>query len=258
MGLSIGSFINVLVWRLPRNESIIFPGSHCTVCNKGLNWYDNIPLISWIYLGRRCRYCNSKISIIYPITELICSITFLICLWAKPTNYIYINSSITIILGWILSSILLTITIIDIKYLWIPKSISYGGIIIGIINIFILSLIYNQYPSSEIIVNHILASLIGFIAFSSISFIGEIILRKPALGLGDAKLIALTGAWLGIKGVLIVMFLSFISAAIFSSLALLIGYIKRGDPFPFGPFISLSTFAVWLMGNTFWIKIYFY
>ena len=116
IGLSIGSFINVVTWRLPRNESIISPGSHCPVCNEGISLYDNISLISWIFLWRMCRYCKSKFNIIYPITELICSIMFLTCLWAKPSNYIYTNSSITIILGWILTSILLTITIIDIKY----------------------------------------------------------------------------------------------------------------------------------------------
>ena len=126
-GLVIGSFLNVLIYRIPRSESIVFPSSHCPKCSNRLKWYDNIPVISFIILKGRCRYCESRISIQYPLIELANASSYLVL-------YIVTGLTIEFFLLALLTSILLTIAAIDIKQQIIPDSL--------VISIFLLTVIY--------------------------------------------------------------------------------------------------------------------
>lgn len=156
-GLVIGSFLNVLIYRIPRSESIVFPSSHCPKCSNRLKWYDNIPVISFIILKGRCRYCESRISIQYPLIELANASSYLVL-------YIVTGLTIEFFFLALLTSILLTIAAIDIKQQIIPDSL--------VISIFLLTVIYRAasyflYADTMNLKEGILGALLGLIVFCS-------------------------------------------------------------------------------------------
>ncbi len=250
IGACIGSFINVIVWRMPRGESIVFPGSHCIKCNHFLSWFDNIPFISFFLLKGRCRNCGEPISFRYPLIELICALLFLISYFSTPSSYLLGTQWLVIIFSCILASILLSLTILDINYFWLPESICRFGVFCGLLLSFIFSL--NLEENSSLFAEHFFASILGYFSFSLLSKVAKKILGKPALGKGDAKLVALIGSWLGFYGLCLTVYLAFIASGILVTIGLFLKRIKFGEYLPFGPFLSICTFLVWSLGNYFW------
>ena len=253
LGLCIGSFLNVVICRIPAKKSISFPGSHCPYCLKKLMVYDLIPVLSWLALRGRCRYCLKKISYRYPIVEILTSIFFLISVIDGSTINNNYSMVVTIISGWVLFSFLISLSFIDIENMILPNSLTSIGSILGII--FTCA---NQKKISTIreslLIEHLTAYLVALISFSLIAYIIKIVIRKPAIGMGDVKLFAMSGAWLGLSGLEISIVLSFLLAGTFSLIGLISKLIKRGQYIPFGPFICLSISLVWLLGNQFWYK----
>ena len=141
-GLLIGSFTNVLIYRLPRNENIAFPSSHCPSCKRKLKWYDNIPLLSYIFLRGKCRYCNEKISIQYPIIEIFNGIIYLILANRFGTNIDFIFYAL-------ISSVLLVIALIDIREMIIPDSLVISILLLSVLhkglNYFIYDVIFESF-----------------------------------------------------------------------------------------------------------------
>ncbi len=123
IGCCVGSFINVLNFRLPLGQSIFYPSSRCTKCDYKIKWFDNIPLISWILLGAKCRECKRTISINYPLVELTTGLIFCANFFANPSIYNQLPKFIILLSGIIFSSILIVLTILDCKYFWLPKNI---------------------------------------------------------------------------------------------------------------------------------------
>ena len=253
IGCCFGSFINVLIYRLPLGQSIFYPKSRCTQCNYKLKWFDNIPLISWILLGAKCRLCQSKISINYPLVELTTGLIFFANYFADPSIYSKLPNTLIIILGTVFSSILIALTIFDYKYLWLPKTITYGGLILGLIFALIIDL-SNNLGQFSYFINSIFSSFIGFFFFYLLSFFGSKIFKKPVMGTGDSKLAALIGSWLGFQGLLITIWLAFFSAAIFVIFGMILKKIKRNQKIPFGVFLSLSSLIVWQFGNQVFLR----
>ena len=233
-GLLIGSFLNVCIYRIPREESIAFPASHCPKCNTDLKWYDNIPLFSYLFLKGKCRYCGDKISSQYPIVETLNAIVYIIL-------FSYFNLSLDFVFYALISSALIVILVIDLKEMIIPDILVL--IVLGLsilhkaLNYFIYSIPFN-------IVN----SLLGAIIAGGI-FLLIIVLSRGGMGGGDFTLIAALGFILGVKNILLTIFLSFILGAIIS-IGLLATKVKtKKDPIPFGPFIILAFFIVLLYGD---------
>ena len=252
IGSCLGSFINVLVWRLPRNESIIIPRSYCPKCRKQIKWYENIPLFSWMLLKACCSNCQTKISIRYPFVEFLCAGLFVICCFCSPTLYADFSGQYKLIAGYILVFFLLSISIIDIYHLWIPRSLCKAGVVAGIsFNAFIGFIADNNL---FFVLNSFISMLLGYLLFELLRKTASHIYKKPALGHGDSMLSALIGSWLGIKGLGLSWVLAFLIAGIFALLGLLSKKLKRGDPMPLGPFLSLGCFLIWIFGNEFWIN----
>ena len=251
IGCCFGSFINVIIYRLPLGESIIFPASHCPECDYKIRWYQNIPLISWILLRGRCVKCNQKISIIYPIIESSTGILFILNNYSLNSRLSIGPQAITTICGWIFISILLTMVILDMKYLWLPDVISKFGIIFSILLSVFFQIRFENLNTNFLIIETILATILGYLIFKTISAIGFRIYKKPAMGQGDAKLAALLGSWLGLKGLLISIWLAFFFAGIFGIIGLIFRKIKKDQKIPFGSFLSLSGLFVWYLGNNF-------
>ena len=233
IGLVIGSFSNVCIYRLPRNESLIRPGSHCPQCNTPIKYYDNIPIISYLILKGKCRYCDKKIPIKYPLVELLTGIIYLalyLFYGFQPITFIYM----------VLCSVLIIITFIDLKERIIPDVLSIPFIIVGFLTSFFLR---NLTP-----VESILGILAGGGSLLIIAFVGAYLFKKEAMGGGDVKLAAMIGAFLGWQLTLLSLFLGFFLGSLVG-IAVLIKNKRQSDIVPFGPFIAMGTIIAIFWGQ---------
>lgn len=224
-GILIGSFLNVCIYRIPRGESIIFPSSHCPNCKTNLKWYDLVPVISFIIYRGKCRYCKGEISLQYLFVELFNPIIYLVLFYK-------FNFSIDFIFYTFIFSILIIIMMIDLKEMIIQDNL--------VIRIFILSIIYklSNYILYKVPIN--LIDSIGGLMLSGGIFILIILISQGGMGGGDVTLIGALGFILGVKYIILTIFLSFILGAIISIFLLITKIKGRKDPIPFGPFIILG------------------
>jgi leader peptidase (prepilin peptidase)/N-methyltransferase len=234
LGLIVGSFSNVCIYRIPRNESVIYPASHCPKCLTKIKPVDNIPLLSYILLKGRCRNCESKISIQYPVVEFLTGLIYLII-------YLIYGLSIQSLVYIILSSALIIIAFIDLQEQIIPDIISLPGIVVGLILSFIV-----PYMS---FINSALGALVGGGIILIIAWVGSIIFKKEAMGGGDVKLAAMIGAFLGWRYTIISLFLGFFLGALTGIILIIAKIKKREDAIPFGPFIVLGSIITLLWGE---------
>jgi leader peptidase (prepilin peptidase)/N-methyltransferase len=234
LGLIVGSFSNVCIYRIPRNESVIYPASHCPKCRTKIKPVDNIPLLSYILLKGRCRNCGSKISIQYPVVEFLTGLIYLII-------YLTYGLSIQSLVYIILSSALIIIAFIDLQEQIIPDVISLPGIVVGLILSFIV-----PYIS---FINSALGALVGGGIILIIAGVGSIIFKKEAMGGGDVKLTAMIGAFLGWRYTIISLFLGFFLGALTGIILIMTKIKKREDAIPFGPFIVLGSIITFLCGE---------
>jgi leader peptidase (prepilin peptidase) / N-methyltransferase len=246
-GLMIGSFLNVCIHRMPIEESVIRPRSHCVQCKNTIPWYDNIPIISYIILSGRCRSCKSKISFRYLTVEVLTAFLFVLLVnkfGASGLTLIYI----------ILSSGLIIATFVDLQHQIIPDEITYGGMVLGLLS----SMLYPQLHGTQYRLYALKNSFLGLIAggalIYAVSWLGTIVFRKKlkeigeesAMGGGDIKYLAMIGSFLGLPGVLLVFFL----APFFGAIAGIAEKLrKKSDIIPYGPYLSLAAFVVILWGD---------
>ena len=234
-GLAVGSFLNVCIYRLPLKKSIIFPASHCPKCGNKIRTYDNIPILSYILLRGKCRFCKEQISIIYPAVELLSGLIFL-------SLYLWHGLSWEFASKLFLFTSLMVIFFIDLKHQLIPDVITLPGIAAGLI----FSLL-SKSPS-------FLDSLIGIISggglFYLVALAGDKIFKKESMGGGDIKLAAMLGAFLGWQKILLVFFLaSFLGALAGIIFLILSPKLRENRLIPFGPFLAIATAICIFFGN---------
>lgn len=222
--LLIGSFLNVLIYRLPRGESVVWPGSHCTACGHRLGAGDLLPVFSYIWLRGKCRYCGEKINLRYPLVEILTAFLFILI-------YSKWGLSVQTLSGCIFSAILLAAAFTDINEGIIPDRLNYPGIILGLfLSLFTIGL---------------KSALIGTIVFAGILFLIALISRG-GMGGGDIKMAGLIGAFTGWKGALMVLLISSLLGGVWAVFLLLSGKAGRGAAIKFGPFLALSAWLVWM------------
>ena len=256
-GCCIGSFLNVVIFRIPLQRSIIYPSSRCLKCNSKINWFDNIPIFSWLILKGECRFCKNKISFQYPLIELLTGVLFFVSFYSKPSLFEAVSKEFVLIMGCILSSILILLSVFDYKYFWLPSLLTVNGIFLGLINALIFDF-FIDFNNFTFFKYSLLGSVLGYLIFKLMSLLGEFIFKKPVLGNGDSKLAAMIGAWLGVKGLLITTWLAFNTAGLFVICGLFFKKLDTAQKIPFGIFLSLNGYLVWTLGNEFFIKnIYF-
>lgn len=235
LGASIGSFINVVVYRLPVQQSILFPPSRCPHCLNQLKPYDNVPVLGWLWLRGRCRYCKSKISIRYPVVEGVTGIIFFLVFWI-------FKFSLSTIGYWAFCSWLLALSLIDIDTMTLPNPLTKSGLVVGIV----FQMVYGFLLEASWLglVDHFMIAIIGAVLglwlFDTIRIIGSIVFGKTAMGGGDAKLAAMMGAWLGWKYLLVASFLACMVGAIVGGGSMILSPQKWGQKIPFGPFLALG------------------
>lgn len=256
LGASVGSFLNVVVWRLPREESVLWPASHCPRCGTSLRWWDNLPVLSWIALRGRCRHCHAPISRRYPLTESLCGALWVLMALAQPDAMGPLAARpLVMVAGWVLVSLLLVLALIDWDQLWIPEPICRWGVVAGWLVTAGMGWQQSAALGRSLLASHLLASALGLLGFELLSLLGARWLGRPAMGSGDGKVGALLGAWLGPAGLAMATLVAVVLAAVLGSLALLTGAIQRHQPVPFVPFLAAGGVLIWLTGAPLWLKL---
>ncbi|HPK87028.1 MAG TPA: prepilin peptidase [Atribacterota bacterium] len=242
IGLVIGSFSNVCIYRIPRNESIVFPGSHCPGCNQLIKWYDNIPLFSYLFLKGKCRNCKINISWQYPLVESLTGFIYFFLFY-------FYGLQILTLAYMLFSSVLIIITFIDLKEKIIPDVLSIPFLALG----FLFSFLRQDFSPLD----SLLGVLAGGGSLFLIAVLGSFFFKKEAMGGGDIKLAAMTGAFLGWQSTLLALFLGFFIGSVTGIIILMRNKNKLSDTaLPFGPFIAVGSIITLFLGE-FIINWYF-
>ncbi len=235
IGISIGSFLNVCIYRIPKEESLT-PSSHCKVCGYGLKVKDLVPLFSYLFLKGKCRKCGEKISIQYPIVELLNGVLYLFLYFKFGFTILFIKYAI-------IASFLIVLAFIDYNTQCVYTVISWSAIIVSGIFVFI------HFLNNEDISIYIIAALVGVIVFGGVNLLSKIIFKKQGLGGGDVEVIICMALTLGLSKFILSFFLSVTIGAIVCIVSVLIKKIGRGDYVPFVPFLAVGTFIGMFFGE---------
>ena len=230
LGCIWGSFSNVCIYRLPLNISVTKGRSYCLSCQKQINWFDNIPLVSFIVLMAKCRHCSTKIDFKYFLVELISGLNFLIIFY-------FFGISIESLLLIILSIFFLIIYFIDLKHFIIPNELTYPLIVLGFGKTFFANQNYYIFPDY---LNSIIGGVAGYTIIWVIIFLYKKLKNIEGMGLGDAKLLAAIGFWFGWISLPFVLFFSSLTALIVSVPSLIKKTKNLQTKIPFGPYIILG------------------
>jgi leader peptidase (prepilin peptidase)/N-methyltransferase len=234
-GLVIGSFLNVCIYRIPRRGSILFPGSFCPSCGTPIKFYDNIPVVSYVLLLGRCRFCGTSISPIYPLVELGTSSLFLILL-------LRFGISLKFLFASLLASISIVLMSIDYRHKILPNVLTLSGVVLGFI--FSLFCVFISWKSS------LAGILVGGGLLLLVSFLYRMVTGREGMGMGDVKMMMMVGAFLGWKlAVLTIILGSFLGSVIGVSIA---AKKKAGMKLalPFGTFLGLATIFSLIWGTS--------
>ena len=249
-GLLIGSFLNVCIFRLPRDLSVVRPRSFCPACEEQIAWYDNIPVVSFILLRGRCRKCGEGISVRYPLVELITGLLFSAAVfqWGPTPQALKFC---------IFSAIIVTLVSSDIEERILPDEFTIGGAVAGVVLAWFVPLTVNLalfVPSRNLHLLSVVESAIGaVVASGSIWLVGELYYRlrkREGLGFGDVKMVAMIGAFMGLQGAL----LTLIAGSMLGGIGGLIYILLTGKnastyQLPFGAFLGASAMAVAIFGE---------
>ncbi len=229
LGAAVGSFANVLIYRIPRRESIVHPGSRCPECGESVRFYDNIPVLSYFILGGRCRACGGGISWRYPAVETVNGLLYL---------------GLVLRLGWapstavmaVFATALLVISFIDLDHRIIPNVITFPGMAAGVL----VSLLPG-YPRT---IDSLVGLMVGYGFLYAVAWVYLAVTKKEGMGMGDVKLLGMIGAFLGWQALPVTVLISSLVGAVMGVLfAAASGEGVRKFPVPFGPFLALGALA---------------
>jgi leader peptidase (prepilin peptidase)/N-methyltransferase len=239
LGAVMGSFFNVVIYRLPKSISIIRPPSHCPGCGKKIKWQDNIPIISYIILNGKCRKCDFKIPVTYLVVETLSAFLFLY-------SYLRYGLSLDFLTFLVFVSLLIPISFIDLQTTFIPDTLSISGIVIGLAVSF----------TRGIVVISLMGAVVGAVLISIIIIVGRIAYKQEVMGFGDIKLAAMLGAFLGWGSLLLAIMFSSILGSIYGLIQIKRGKLSMKSQIPYGPFLAIGGVIAFLYGE--WIIIRFF
>nr|WP_297060502.1 A24 family peptidase [Thermosynechococcus sp. M3746_W2019_013] len=235
LGAAVGSFLNVVIYRVPRGRSLLYPPSRCPICLTTLKPWDNIPILGWLFLRGQCRYCHAPISWRYPAIELLTALLYVLIVavsgWQGQTLVL-----------WLLSAWLLALALIDLDTMTLPHPLTKWGLITGL-------LVRGLTTGLGGLTEGIIAAVIGIWLFDLIRWGGAIAFHQEVMGGGDGKLAAMIGAWLGWQGLLVTFFLACALGGLMGGFGIALGWIQRRQPIPFGPFLAVAAIFSGLFGR---------
>ncbi len=255
IGLLIGSFLNVCILRIPRNESIVTPASHCPKCNATIAPYDNIPVLSWLFLGGKCRNCRAKISILYPAIELLTGVLLYMC-------YRQFGLTVGGVRWAVFSALIVVLTATDIRERILPDMVNLAGFVIGMaFSFFILPTdgaamwLSNRmfdFPPPRPVISFTDAILGALVGAGLLWIVGEGYFRlrgKEGMGLGDVKMMGMVGAFLGLKRTLLTVLVGSLLGSLIGILIVLLSRKGRDYELPFGAFLGAGALLVIFFGT---------
>jgi leader peptidase (prepilin peptidase)/N-methyltransferase len=277
LGLAFGSFLNVCLSRWPEGESVVKPRSHCRSCERTLAWWENVPLISWIALRGRCKTCQEKISWRYPLVELALGVLWALIAWHTiPSDFLtsvpaqVLHLQIFVGLSQMLFFwVLVALAVLDAEHLWLPNFLTWPAIAIGVIlNFSKLIVVIDLQKSTELPVFNMIgnigpaslnevfvAPLVSGVLILLIRWTYRLIRRREGIGLGDAKLMALLGAWLGLSGALLSFAIGILLGSVFALAMLILPAARRESDtwllskLPLGTFLCIGGIVTALWGQ---------
>ena len=231
LGLLLGSFLNVCALRWPEDQSVVRPRSRCPGCHAPVGWYDNLPVVSYLFLRGRCRRCREPISIQYPLVEMATGL-----IWAGLTLY-YGGVELEAVRGALFLTLLLGIALSDARFYIIPDQFSVGGAVLG--------LAFAPLVADPSFVQALVGAVFGFVLLWLVAWAGERVFGQEAMGGGDIKMMAMVGAFLGPAGVVLTVFLgSLVGVLIFGPIS-----YRTGKLVPFGIFLAVGAAVTYGWGD---------
>lgn len=248
-GACVGSFLNVCIYRIPRDESVVTPRSHCPHCNTLIPWYLNIPVLSWLCLRGKCATCKGPIAFRYTLVELLTAMTFLAVFmkWAAPAalHMQPIAHPLVVPVYWLFLGGLILGTFVDFEHFILPDSVTIGGMVAGPILSTLVPALHAKSVWWQSLLSSCTGLLVGFCLLNAIAWLGTKAFKKEAMGFGDVKLMGAIGAFLGWEAVLFTVFVSSLLGSVSGLLLIAFGGIKMQSRIPFGPYISAAA-AIWV------------
>ena len=238
-GLCVGSFLNVVIYRVPEGMSLATPSSHCTSCGYNLRWYDNIPILSYLILGGKCRKCKTHISIRYTLVEIANMILWVVAailFWKESTE-----SIVYACMAMLAISVLICIFFIDLEHMLIFNRFTISIVVLGLVAMF-----FDDYTS---IWDHVIGGASGGLLFVGLYFGAILVLKKEGFGWGDVKLVAAAGLLLGWQKLILAMLIASILGSIVLLIVKLVNKDENGKEYPFAPFIVVGIMTALLFGT---------
>ncbi|NJK29373.1 MAG: prepilin peptidase [Acaryochloris sp. RU_4_1] len=247
LGAAVGSFLNVVIYRLPAGLSLLRPPSRCPQCQTQLKPYDNVPVLGWLWLQGKCRYCQNAISSRYPVVEVATASMFL-------GIFLLFGYQLRTLGYWLFASVLISLALIDFDLMVLPNPLTKLGVISGLAFQSVLGWhLAGLAGLIQGLIFSFLSAIAGIWLIELISISATIIFKKQAMGGGDGKLMAMIGAWLGWKYMLLSLFLGCFAGSIVGLGGQLIGKISRFQKIPFGPFLVIGALVSMMAGQQIWV-----
>ena len=241
-GSLIGSFLNVCIYRIPRGLSIVWPSSQCPSCSRPIRAWDNIPILSFLVLGGKCRNCKATIPFRYPLVETLNAFFFVFLFWRFGPEWDFLVYAV-------FCSALIVITFIDLDFQIIPDRITLPGIPLGLLAGSLL--LPDPFLRAEPLgwKGSLIGALSGFLFYYFVAVAGEKVFRKEAMGGGDIKMMAMVGGFLGWKGIILTTFLGSLFGSVIGIFMIIFRGRERGSLIPFGPFLALGAVVSLFFGQ---------
>ena len=258
-GACVGSFLNVCIYRIPRDESVVKPRSHCPHCGTLIPWYLNIPVASWLFLRGKCASCKGPIAFRYTLVELLTAMLFLAVFmkWAAPVamHMLPIAHPLIIPVYWLFLAGLVLGTFVDFEHFIIPDSVTIGGMVAGPILSALVPALHARGVWWQGLLSSFIGMALGFGLLYAVAWIGEKAFKKEAMGFGDVKLMGAIGAFLGWHAVLFTVFVSSLLGSVVGLLLIAFGGVKMQSRIPFGPYLSAAA-LIWVFWGPALFEIY--
>ena len=258
-GASVGSFLNVCIYRIPLELSVVKPRSFCPQCRQPIPWYYNVPILSYVSLRGRCAFCETRITPRYMLVETLVAMLFLL-VWLKfdlrpGARYLGLTSVTDwklVPVYWLAVSCLVLGTFVDFEHMIIPDRVTLGGIVAGLILSVLVPSLHAETVAWRSLLSGVIGAGVGWGSLWLVAVVGKLIFKKDAMGFGDVKLLGAVGAFLGWRAVLFTIMVSSLAGSIVGISLVLSGKREMQGRIPYGPYLALGA-LVWIYwGPTLW------
>lgn len=239
LGATFGSFLNVCIHRIPLDQSVVRPRSHCPHCGHMIAWYDNVPLLSYLWLRARCRHCGQPISVRYFLVEALTGTLFLLVWWEYGFD-------LRTPVYWMAVSGLILGTFVDFDHMILPDRVTIGGTVLGFVFSPLVPELHAQVTRLDSLREAVIGWAVGFGLLWIVGLLGKLALKREAMGFGDVKLLGAMGAWCGWKAVLFIVVVSSFIGAMVGIVLMALRKHERLSHIPYGPYLALAA-AIWIL-----------